>query len=559
MRSPPITAVILLPKVEVTTVAVAAPPRLAADRDMAPRSTLHMATILVALFLSLLVAALEATVVATAAPVIAHELGSAPGYTWIGGAYLLADAAGSPIWAQLSDIWGRRAAVLAALLLFFVASVICALAHDMETLIAGRAVQGAAGGGLIMLVHVVISDLFSLRRRSLWMGMTEGVWAVAGACGPPLGGFCASVPGWRWCFYINLPICGLAFGLVWVALDVRHERTGLWTGLRAIDWWGLSSFVAFVVMVLLGLDLGGTVLPWTSAKVMGLIVVGATMFGVFLWIETCVARHPLMPVSLFCDTSNLASLGVGFCHGCAYIPGQYYIPLYLQAVRQASPVQSGLFLAPLIVATALTGIVSGVVIHRTGKFRELIWAGTSTLCLASGLCILLEDTTSVGLVLLLTMIFGCGSGLLFEPPLIAVQSRCCQEDLATATSTFTFCRSIALAMSIVIGGVIFQHGMDGQSHQLAQSGLPADLVAKLSGKEAAANAQLARMLSDPVQKRTVAQAFARAISKMWYAYVALAALGICCGMFVGKAGLSAEHTETVTGIKHEPPGQTLRG
>lgn len=536
-----------------------------------PRSNLRLTFILMALFLSLFVAALDATIVATAVPVMAHELGSATGYTWIGGAYLLANAAGAPIWAKLSDIWGRKPVMLAALALFFAASAVCASAREMTVLIAGRALQGVAGGGLILLVHVVISDLFSVRRRSLIMGVTEAVWATAGGLGPPLGGIFASLVSWRWCFYLNLPVCGLAAGLIAVFLDVKHEQTGLRTGLRAMDWWGMFSFLAFVLLVLLGLDFGGDVFPWDSAKVVALLAVGTAMLALFVWSEARLARYPLVPLALFRDTSNLASVGVGFFHGLAFMPGEYYLPLYLQAVQQASPVRSGVLLVPLVVATAAVGIVTGVIIHRTARFRELIWLGTSLLCLANGLFITLDASTPLARVLGLTVLFGCGSGMLFEPPLIAIQSRAAQRDVATATSTFSFCRSVALAVSVIVGGVVFQNGMDTQVSRLRHLQatntnttstpdndtvrLPPAVLDKLSGKSAAANVALAGTLPDPAQRALVRDAFARAMRNMWYVYVALAALGVVCAVFVRGAPLSRDHVETVTGIKREKEQQ----
>lgn len=154
--------------------------------------------------LALFVSALDATIVATAAPTISRDLSSAAGYTWIGGAYLLANAASGPIWASLSDIWGRKLITLAALALFFVSSAVCATAKTMQELIIGRAFQGTAGGGLILLVHVCISDMFSLRQRSLLMGFTEGIWALAGGVGPVLGGLFASLVSWRWCCEYSL-------------------------------------------------------------------------------------------------------------------------------------------------------------------------------------------------------------------------------------------------------------------------------------------------------------------------------------------------------------------
>jgi MFS family permease len=140
-----------------------------------------MAMILTALYLSLFVAALDATIVATALPMITSELHSAAGYIWVGGAYLIANAAAAPIWVKFSDIWGRKPIFLAAVIIFFASSIVCALAVNMKMLITGRAIQGAAGGGLICMVNVGISDLFSVRERSLWLGFCEGVWSVSGA------------------------------------------------------------------------------------------------------------------------------------------------------------------------------------------------------------------------------------------------------------------------------------------------------------------------------------------------------------------------------------------
>jgi len=160
----------------VLTASLEANPPAESQPPTTHRSKFRITLILIALFLSLFVAALDATIVATAVPVISHELNSASGYLWVGAAYLIGNAVGAPIWAKLSDIWGRKNIMLAAVAIFFAASAICGSAKEMRTLIAGRALQGLAGGGLMLLVHVVISDLFSMKQRSLLMGITEGVW-----------------------------------------------------------------------------------------------------------------------------------------------------------------------------------------------------------------------------------------------------------------------------------------------------------------------------------------------------------------------------------------------
>ncbi len=279
-----------------------------------PRSKFRMAMILVALYMSLFVAAMDATIVATATPTITADLHSAAGYIWIGGAYLIANAAAAPIWVKFSDIWGRKPIFLVAVVIFFASSVLCATAVDMQMLIAGRAIQGAAGGGLICMVNVGISDLFSVRERSLWLGLCEGIWAMAGAVGPLLGGAFAQKVNWRWCFWINLPIAGSAFALLVPFLNVHNPRTPAIEGIKAVDWFGCVSILGVTVMLLLGLDLGGAVYPWGSAKIICLIVFGSLMILVFIYSEKKLAKYPVIPLSLF-GTRNAATMLVSFCHG----------------------------------------------------------------------------------------------------------------------------------------------------------------------------------------------------------------------------------------------------
>ena len=289
------------------------------------RSKFRIAMILLALYLSLFIAALDATIIATAVPTITRELNSPSGYSWIGGAYLLANAAGAPIWASLSDIWGRKPILLAAVALFIASSIICALAVDMKMLIAGRAVQGSAGGGLIMMVNIIISDIFSMRRRSLWLGLCEAIWAIAGAIGPILGGVLTDLASWRWCWWINLPCCGIAFFLIVFFLDVHNPRTALVDGVKAIDWAGSLSILAFTLLLLLGLDFGGVTFAWSSATVICLIIFGSLCSLLFIYAEKRWAKYPLIPLSLFSEPSNIASLLATFFHGLAFIPGECHL------------------------------------------------------------------------------------------------------------------------------------------------------------------------------------------------------------------------------------------
>ncbi|KAF7122213.1 hypothetical protein CNMCM5793_000170 [Aspergillus hiratsukae] len=515
------------------------------------RSNVKVFAIMVALSLSMFVAALDQTIMATAIPTIAAKLHSAAGYTWIGGAYLLANAAGACIWAKLSDIWGRKPILLLAVAWFFGSSIICATAVDMLMLIAGRALQGVAGGGLLQLVTIVISDLFSVRHRSLYLGLMEFMWALAGGIGPLLGGAFSQYVSWRWSFWVNLPVCGLAFVLLLLFLDVHNSKTKMLDGVRAIDWFGSLSILGLTLMLLLGLDFGGETFPWDSPKVICLIVFGSLCSLLFIYSEKRLAKYPLMPMSLFAQTSNIATLAVTFAHGFVFIAGEYYVPLYLQSVKEASPMRSGVLVLPLVLSEAFAGIITGAIIHRTGRYRELIWLGMILLTIGNGLYIHLNAYSSLGQIIGYQILSGIGAGFLFEPPIIAIQAMVSQDETATATATLGFIRNLATSSSIVIGGVVFQNSMSRMKSTLLAAGMSETMTEQMSGDSAAANIEVIKTIQDAAQLLAVKEAFAWSLRNMWILYTCMSALGIIAGVFILKARLNKEHVETRTGLKSE--------
>ena len=229
------------------------------------------------------------------------------------------------------------------------------------------------------------------------------------------------------------------------------------------------------------------------------------------------------------------------------------MPLYFQAVLEASPLRSGLLLLPFIVTGAIAGILAGVVIHRTGRFRELTWIGTFFLALGFGLFISFDAYTTTAKAIGFLMIGGVGSGLLFEPPLIAVQSQVEQQDVASATATLSFVRNIALSISTIIGGTIFQNSMTGRASFLRAAGLPEDVLLRLDGDSAMANVMLPATFENPAWVLAAKQAFAYATRNMWITYTVFALLGFVASLFVEAAHLGTEHTETVTGLRKEKP------
>jgi Major Facilitator Superfamily len=302
-------------------------------------------------------------------------------------------------------------------------------------------------------------------------------------------------------------------------------------------------------MVLLGLDFGGNTFSWKSPKVICLIVFGALCSVLFIWSEKRLAKYPLMPLALFTKRSNVATLLVVFFHGISFIGDEYYLPLYFQSAKEASALKSGVLLVPQIVITSLTGVLSGIIVHQTGRYRELISIGPVLLTLGNGLYICFNSTTSISEIVGFELIAGVGSGLQFMPPMVALQALCAQDDVGTATSTLTFTRSLGLAISVVLGGVVFQNSMDSQASNLRAAGIPANITELLSGRNAAANAMITRNLTDPIQSRAVKDVFSVSLRNLWIMYTCFSFCGIIASLFVVKAVLSKEHSETITGLK----------
>jgi MFS family permease len=288
------------------------------------RSVGKVAIIMVALCLAVFLAALDVTIVTTALPTISEDFQSTSGYTWIGSAFLLANSASIPSWGKVSDIFGRKPMLLAANVIFFIGSLLAAVSVNIGMLIAARAIQGIGGGGLIILSNIVIGDLFPLRIRGAFYGVIGAVWAVASSIGPIIGGAFTQSVTWRWCFYINLPLDGLAFVILLVFLDIKTPKTPFLEGIKAIDWVGSLLIVGGTLMFLFGLQYGGETAPWDSAEVLCLII-----FGVFTWVlfglwEWRFAKYPIMPVALFQKVSNAAVLGAVFLHGVVFIAGMCF-------------------------------------------------------------------------------------------------------------------------------------------------------------------------------------------------------------------------------------------
>lgn len=227
------------------------------------------------------------------------------------------------------------------------------------------------------------------------------------------------------------------------------------------------------------------------------------------------------------------------------------MPLYFQAVGEATPIRSGVLTLPFILPETVMGIVVGVMIHKTGRYLELMWIGMLLMTIGFGLFIHLSAVSPLIHIVVFQVVAGLGSGMLFEPPLIALQAHTLQQNIATATATFGFTLNLAMSVSVVVGGAVFQNSMQHRSATLVSAGLSAEIIQRFSGDDAAANVISIGAISDRAQKLAVKEAFAWSLKNMWILYTCISFLGLLASAFVDKRELSKEHEETVTGIKRE--------
>jgi hypothetical protein len=319
--------------------------------------------------------------------------------------------------------------------------------------------------------------------------------------------------------------------------------------LKAVDWAGSLAIVGGTLMLLLGLEFGGVIYPWNSAKVICLIVFGVLVAGLFVLNEWKFARYPVMPLRLFKHHSNIAALGVCFCHGYVFIAGTYYLPLYFQAVLGATPLLSGVYLLPFALSLSVMSGGTGIWIKQTGKYLPAIRFGMTIMTLGIGLFINLDATANWPKIILFQIVAGIGVGPNFQSPLLALQTMVPPRDIATATSTFGFIRNISTSISVVIGGVVFQNEMQKRYPALVAA-LGLQTANALSGGSAGASVGLVKQL--PAAQRAIARdAFFQSLRTMWIMYVAFAALGLFCSLFVGNKELTKEHKVTRTGLVEE--------
>ena len=329
-----------------------------------------------------------------------------------------------PLYGKLSDIFGRKQALLSAYLIFGVGALLCGLARDMKELVAARALAGVGGGGMTTVVSILLSDIVPLRNRGTWQGYINIVYAAGAGIGAPLGGLLADSVGWRWAFLGQAPLVALAIVSVVMALQLpqQEEKTDWRRKLRRVDFLGAGVLVAAVFGLLVGLDRGSNA-SWSAPLTIGCLVVGIVLFGVFMVVETKVASEPFAPGRLVFERSLFACYMCNFFSFAGWLSVIFYVPLFYQAVDGTSASEAGVRLLPGIVAGVIGSLFAGAVMQRSGRYYWLtvvaytsLTLGVIPIILWTGL--LSSDTLGIGVGL---AIGGFGNGIGVTSSLIALR------------------------------------------------------------------------------------------------------------------------------------------
>ena len=425
---------------------------------------------------ALLLAALDQSIVGTALPRIVSELNGLDRYAWVTTGYLVTSTVMTPIAGKLGDLFGRKFFLVGGMLGFMIASGLCGLSQDMTQLVVFRALQGVAGGVLFASVFTVLADVFPPQQRAKMQGLFGGVFGLSSILGPTLGGFLTDNWGWRWVFYVNLPVGVIA--IILIATFLPYVKTH--ASLREIDYWGALTLAGGLVPILLALSSTSTY-GWNSWQVESLIGLGLVMLVAFVLVERRVAE-PILPLSLFRNNVFTVSATVGFLSGFGMFGTIIFVPLIFQGVLAISATNSGTLITPMMFGLIGASIASGQLMTRIKRYRYLGTIGCAVMIAGLYSLSLVSSSTTRYQVVASLFVVGAGLGITFPLYINAVQSAVEKKYLGVVTSNMQFFRNLGGTIATAILGSILANRLAVNiQDQVGKLTLPKAVTAKFTG------------------------------------------------------------------------------
>ena len=402
---------------------------------------------------TLLFASLGQTIVSTALPVMVADLGGMDKITWVMTAYLLASTIGAPVAGKLGDLYGRKPVLQWGIGVFILGAVICGTATSMGMVIAGRIIQGAGGGGLIVTCMALVGDLLPARERGKAQAVLGAAFGISTVIGPLLGGFLVQNLSWHWIFFVNFPVGALAFIVLGIALPRRSDRSR-----KSVDYAGGALLATLLASLVLISNTGGTVFAWASPQVLALGIIALSALALFIRVERR-AAEPILPMSLFANNTFVVMNAVGILVGMAMFGTITFLPFFLQVVKGISPTSSGLFLVPMMGGLLTASIGSGRYMARTGRYKLLPVFSTALLSVALLSMTTLAPDSPLWLIALSMIGIGLGLGPVFSIGVAAIQNAIPVSMLGVGTASANMFRLIGGAVGTAGFGALFSAGM----------------------------------------------------------------------------------------------------
>ena len=405
------------------------------------------------LMVTLLLAALDQTIVATALPRIVNDLGGITQYSWVFTAYMLTSTVTVPLYGKLGDVYGRKNLFLFAIVVFLLGSALCGAATTMTQLVLFRAVQGIGAGGLFPLSLAVIGNIVPPRDRGRWQGLIGAVFAASSIAGPAIGGFIVDSTTWRWIFFVNLPVGGLALLVISLTMPRRAAHTR-----HTIDWLGAGVLAAGTAALLMGLVWGGKQYGWASGHVVGALVLAVLLLVTFAVVERR-AAEPILPFEILRNPIVAGSVACMALVGMAMFGTISYVPLFVQGVIGTSATSSGVVLTPLMLGAVTTSLLTGQLVSRTGRYRWNAILGPVVLTAGMVLLWRMSVTTTNAQAARNMVIAGIGIGAMMQVFVLSVQNAVPRAHIGSATALTQFSRQMGATIGVTVMGAIVNHGL----------------------------------------------------------------------------------------------------
>ncbi|WP_456114915.1 MDR family MFS transporter [Streptomyces smaragdinus] len=482
----------------------------------------NVRVVLLGLMIAMLLAMLDNMIVGTAMPTIVGELGGLNHLSWVVTAYALATAASTPLWGKFGDMFGRKGVFMSSIVLFLIGSALSGMAQDMGQLIAFRGVQGLGAGGLIVGVMAIIGDLIPPRERGKYQGMMAAVMAVAMIGGPLVGGTITDHLGWRWAFYINLPLGAVALFMISAVLHLPKKRTK-----TKVDYLGALLLTTGITSLVLVTSWGGLEYEWASGTIIGLAVLGVVSLVAFVFVETR-AAEPIIPLRIFRNRNFSLMNIIGFLVGFSMFGAITFLPLFQQSVQGASATNSGLLLLPMLLSMMVISLFAGRYTTQTGKYKVLPITGGALMVTGLYLLSTMDTETSRFESGVYMAVLGAGMGFLMQITMLIAQNSVEMRDMGSGSSTVTLTRTIGGSFGVSLMGSLFSSAVT--ETLTARVGPAGDKVAAQLDK-----ASMARL--DPQMKSAYFHAVADGTHQVFFWGAMLAILAFAASWLVKEIPL----------------------